>query len=429
MLRMETPARLGWPKIVESQGLLFHSIDGEPYWDETAYYLFEADEVAAIETATYRLNEMCLAAVAHVIDNGRLHELDIPTAFHEFVARSWERDEHTIYGRFDLAFDGNGPPKLLEFNADTPTALLEAAVIQWFWFRDLLDSAGFAEADVRRGAAPFDQFNSLHERLIEAWRRIRRERGGRVVFATLRDALEDVMTVTYLRDTATQAGLKTEFLAVKDIGWHARRRVFTDLREQAIEILFKLYPWEWMLRENFGRFLPEASTRWLEPPWKMILSNKAILPVLWELFPESPYLLRAAVEPSGASYVVKPIHSREGSNITIVEDGQTIAESQGDYGDGPKIYQDFHPLPSFHDRFPVVGSWIVNGYACGIGIREDDGLITRNTSRFVPHIFRSSSSTKPPKMGTGTKTSGDPFEPRRASTGRADPLYDPWLDH
>ena len=180
------------------------------------------------------------------------------------------------------------PPKLLEYNADTPTALLEAAVIQWFWFRDLLVSAGMSE----RAEAPFDQFNSLHERLIEAWGRVRRDLGGRVLFAAMQDSLEDVMTVTYLRDTATQAGLKTEFLAVKDIGWHAGRRAFTDLRERTVEILFKLYPWEWMLREKFGRFLPAARTRWLEPPWKMVLSNKAILPVLAGLFPDSPYLLR-----------------------------------------------------------------------------------------------------------------------------------------
>ena len=114
-----------------------------------------------------------------MIENGRLGELDIPAPFHEFVARSWERDEHTIYGRFDLAYDGTGPPKLLEFNADTPTALLEAAVIQWFWFRDLMASAGMAaRATAIARQEPFDQFNSLHERLIEAWRRVREELGG-----------------------------------------------------------------------------------------------------------------------------------------------------------------------------------------------------------------------------------------------------------
>jgi glutathionylspermidine synthase len=234
------------------------------------------------------------------------------------------------------------------------------------------------------------------------------------------------MTVTYLRDTATQAGLKTEFLAVKDIGWHHGRRVFTDLRERAIEVLFKLYPWEWMLREPFGQHLPGAPTRWLEPPWKMVLSNKAILPVLHELFPDSPYLLRAGFEPIGTTYVVKPIYSREGSNIAIVQDGQTLAATDGDYNDGPHVYQEFRPLPRFDGRYPVIGSWIVNGYACGMGIREDESLITRNTSRFLPHIFRKSAAAKPPVMNPKIRLAADPGP--SPTTGRNDPLWDPWLD-
>jgi glutathionylspermidine synthase len=290
----------------------------------------------------------------------------------------------------------------------------------------LLASAGLAEDD--REQEPFDQFNSLHERLIEAWRRVRREMGRRVVFATIQDAPEDVMTITYLRDTATQAGLETEFLAVKDIGWHAGRHVFTDRRERAIEVLFKLYPWEWMLREEFGQFLPIAPTHWLEPPWKMVLSNKAILPVLYELFPESPYLLRTGFEAIDESYVVKPIYSREGSNITIVQNGRTVAETDGDYADGRHVYQEFHPLPSFDGRYPVVGSWIVNGYACGMGIREDDGLITRNTSRFVPHTFRKSAAAKPPVMNPKSRAGAGSGAQPRASTDMNDPLFDPWLD-
>jgi len=418
MLRVPTEPRADWPKVVESQGLLYHSIDGLPYWDETAYYLFEAGEVDAIEAATARLDAMCLEAVGHVIEDGRLDEFDIPGAFHGFVRESWDRDEHTIYGRFDLAFDGQGPPKLLEYNADTPTALLEAAVIQWFWSKDLLAPLGDRER------SNFDQFNSIHERLIEAWGRVGRELGRRVTFAGMRDSVEDVMTVTYLRDTAIQAGIATQPIAVEGIGWHAGRGAFTDLRERPIEILFKLYPWEWMLREPFGRHLPEAPTRWLEPPWKMVLSNKAILPVLWELFPESPYLLRAGFEPVGDTYVSKPLYSREGSNVVIVEDGATVAETGGEYGDGRRVFQDYEPLPDFGGRFAVVGSWMVNGHPCGMGIREDDGPITRNTSRFVPHVFRKSSHANPPVMAAKGELAnfGGGMGPGD------DPLWDRWLD-
>ena len=301
MQRILTTPRAGWETIVESQGMLFHTIEGEPYWDEGAYYLFDAREVDLIEAATYRLDEMCLRAVEHVVANELFGIFGIPDRFAGEVARSWEEDEHTIYGRFDLSYDGDGPPKLLEYNADTPTALLEAGVIQWFWFRDLLEGVGPLDR------SQFDQFNGIHERLIAAWSAVARDIGGRVHFAALEESLEDFMTVSYLRDTAIQAGLETEFLAVGEIGWNAHRGAFTDRQERAIATIFKLYPWEWMVREPFGAQLGRGPTRWLEPPWKMILSNKAILPILHELFPDSPYLLRAGFEPIGDTYVVKPV--------------------------------------------------------------------------------------------------------------------------
>jgi glutathionylspermidine synthase len=390
MQRYPTEPRPNWQATVESQGLLFHSLDDEPYWDESAFYLFEAKEVDEIERATYALDAMCLEAVEHVITNRLFPYFGISEFYANWITQSWERDSHTIYGRFDFSFDGDGPPKLLEYNADTPTALLEAAVIQWYWFQDRLKLAPTVDRP------QFDQFNSIHERLIEAWAAVRPDLGDILHVSAVSDSLEDQMTAHYLRDTAIQAGMTTEFLTVNNIGWHAGRRVFTDLRERPIRLMFKLYPWEWMLREPFGRNLPVAPTRWLEPPWKMILSNKAILPILWGLFPDSPYLLRAEFEPFGDTFVIKPTLSREGANLTIVEAGQIIAETTGIYNDGPKIYQSYHPLPDFEGKFAVVGSWMVNGTAAGIGLREDDGPITRNTSRFVPHLYRKSPLVEPP---------------------------------
>ena len=48
-------------------------------------------------------------------------------------------------------------------------------------------------------------------------------------------------------------------------------------------------------------------------------------------------------------------------------------------------FAEFAPPRPFDGRYPILGAWVVNGQACGLGIREDDGVVTRNTSRFVPH--------------------------------------------
>jgi glutathionylspermidine synthase len=381
MRRVTTTPRADWQRTVESQGLHYHSLaadraGGRPYWDESAYYLFEPGEIDEIEECTYRLNDCCLRAAEYVLDNGLFAQVGIPPSHAEWVRHSWERDEHTIYGRFDLRYDGAGPPKLLEYNADTPTALLEAAVIQWYWLKDC------------HSGGRHDQFNSIHERLLEVFRTLRGCHDGRFYFAALAENLEDFMTVSYLRDVAIQAGWDTEYMSVEDIGWHEGRRQFTDLRERPLGLCFKLYPWEWMVHEQFGAKLLLDTTRWWEPPWKMLLSNKGLLTILYQLFPDSPYLLPASARPlEGTGQVRKPLHGREGANVTVLnEGGEVVQENPGPYA-GPFVYQQYCPLPAFDGNYPVIGSWLVGGYACGIGIREDAGPITSNSSRFVPHIF------------------------------------------
>src|SRR5262249_7546752 len=206
MERKSCEPRHEWQWIVESQGFHFHTAveDGVciPYWDETAYYRFTSQEIDLLEQASYALNDICLKAVQRVIDYDLFGTFQIPPAFRDYIGASWEKDEHTVYGRFDFCFGGGGPPKLLEYNADTPTALLEAAVVQWYWLKDHFPTR--------------DQFNSIHERLIEIWSILKKESQDRWYFTSLRDHLEDYMTVNYLRDTAIQAGLETEYISIEE---------------------------------------------------------------------------------------------------------------------------------------------------------------------------------------------------------------------
>jgi glutathionylspermidine synthase len=371
MRRESLTPRPDWQQRVEEYGFHFHTLDGEPYWDESACYVFTRHEIDNLERATYALNEMCLELVQRVIDDRMFGLFLIPKDYEDLVIRSWEEDEPTVYGRFDLAFNGLDAPKLLEYNADTPTALLEAAVVQWDWLKDT-DPQG-------------DQFNSLHERLIEAWQSVRERDDAPIHFSALSGVVEDYITVEYLRDTAMQAGFDTVYIDVEDIGYDRARKRFVDQANRPIHRVFKLYPWEWLIRDEFGEKVLAAPTFWMEPPWKMILSSKSILPLLYEMFPDSPFLLPASFDPLDGDHVRKPVHAREGANIQVIRDGRVAQTTEGPYDSGPFVYQQLAPIKPFDGRYPIIGSWIVNGWAAGIGIREDDSLVTQNTSRFVPH--------------------------------------------
>jgi glutathionylspermidine synthase len=385
MKRIAMPPRPDWVAKAEAVGFVWATAEGQPYWDESAAYAFSLHEIEQdIEPAAEALHELCLDLVDDASrDEQILARLAIPDTHWAFIAESWRNREPSLYGRFDFAYDGSGPPKLYEYNADTPTSVFEAATFQWLWLEDMLASGA-----LRAGT---DQFNSLFDKLRDRFKALF-PTGGFVHFATDADAGEDRQTVRFFEDLASQAGLEPQFVQMRSIGLDSDGR-FIDHDGSIIQAAFKLYPWEDMLREPYAEHLAGAGVRWLEPPWKAVLSNKGVLPLLWARHEGHPNLLPAFFDDDagaatlGDSYVRKPLFSREGANVEVVQGG--VAEPVLDQGYGAEgwIRQALAPPPDFDGRRPVVGAWMVGGEPAGLGVREDDGPVTKNLARFVPHII------------------------------------------
>ena len=223
MRRRSLTPREDWIRRVEEVGLIYHHTAEGVYWDETACWEFTIKEIEHIERVTADLHRLALRAAQHVIDTKRFEEFGIPPWVAVLIANAWGKEPPSLYGRMDLAYDGHDLT-LLEYNADTPTALVEAAVAQWFWLQDVSPQA--------------DQFNSLHEKLIAKWKDLLA--WSPVHFAHVNQSEgEDLMTVTYLRETAEQAGIQTFGLAMEEIGWNGD--FFVDVENRPIQTLFKLY--------------------------------------------------------------------------------------------------------------------------------------------------------------------------------------------
>jgi len=379
--------RPDWPRRLESIGFHFHSLDehdqpaqlapGEfVYWREDVAYQFTNAEIERIYAAAYELNRRCLDAVEHVIRNDQFDRLAISAEQAHLIETSWNRDDPTLFGRFDLTIDNDGQPKMYEYNADTPTSIIEASLAQWFWKDDVHPAS--------------DQFNSLHESLIARWRAIGRHFPdiSLLHFACMFDSQEDVGNIEYLMDTAVQAGWAVKLIDVKDIGNDAQGR-FIDLEGLRIDLMFKLFPWEWMMASAYGPEVAKDRCRWIEPPWKAVLSNKGILPVLWELFPGHPNLLEASFDPvhfADQPHARKPLLSREGANVSLVTP-EGCFQNPGPYGSDGFVYQAYAAAPRFDDQFVTIGAWIVDDVPCGMCLREETGPIAKNTSFFVPHYF------------------------------------------
>ncbi len=392
MRRHAIDPRPHWQSEVAKVGLTYHTLeDGSPYWDESAYREFTAAEVDRLEAATAEIQRLALAAGDAILQRGWLERMHIPAKAAERIRQTWNSEPPALYGRLDLAYDGR-QIKLLEYNADTPTCLVEAAVAQWYWLQDRFPRA--------------DQFNSLHEKLVAKWRDLLPYVAQPVYFCH-DGGEEDAMNVTYLRDTAQQAGIRTEALAMRRIGWDSRRHVFVDLRGNEMRSVFKLYPWEWLLGDSFGdnalatmnaeeQHAKAGRTQWLEPIWKMMWSNKALLAILWELNPDHELLLPAYLDGPRKmqNYVRKPLVGREGGGITVFRNWAEEAAAapanalDSKAAEGQFVYQQMASLGQAGGGTMVIGSWLIDGEPAGMGIRESAGLVTNNFSRFVPHLFR-----------------------------------------
>lgn len=382
MKKIGIEERPHWRESVEREGFGFHTIGGERYWDERGYYLFTEEQITRdLEAPTKALHDLCLEVVERVVDSEELlASLAIPPAFFDLVRDSWKQGHPHLYGRFDLAYDGSGPAKCLEANYDTPTSLLEAGSVQLLWL----------EEQIARGVLPAqaNQFNTIAEDLVRAFSAF--APGGAFYFSAMSGSQEDRGTTDFLRKMAMHAGIEARHIDIEDIGLTDQGR-FVDLDGHWIERLFKLHAWEHIFHEAFGQAVPGCDTQFIEPAWKAIVSNKGILPLLWKFHEGHPNLLPAYVDqspqrPVPRGWVRKPFFSREGANIEIrTGDDQLVAED-GPYTDAPYILQAFSPLPKFADSYTVIGSWVVGDVAAGIGIREDDSLITKDSSRFLPHV-------------------------------------------
>lgn len=157
MKRVVMTPRQNWQERVTQVGMDYHTIDGKEYWNESAAYVFTSREVDAIEDATQELHNMCLEYVDKTVKSGNYDpHYNFDNYTKTLIERSWNAKHKSLYGRFDLGMDKRGNIKMFEYNADTPTSLLEASVVQWNWLKEVVEDA--------------DQYNSIHEKLIAHWK-------------------------------------------------------------------------------------------------------------------------------------------------------------------------------------------------------------------------------------------------------------------
>ncbi|MGE4510121.1 MAG: glutathionylspermidine synthase family protein [Sulfurimonadaceae bacterium] len=373
-------------------GLTWHTDkDGSKYVGDALVEVTQAEAEAYYEAAN-ELYDMYAEAAQYVIDNNLFFELGIPFNLIEPIKKSWENDVHWhLYGRFDLSGGIDGAPiKLIEFNADTPTALFETALLQWA----LLKYNNMDEES---------QFNNVYDAIRENFKRLitlfddtelfdERYEGWKILFSSMDGNEEEEATTRLLQQMASDAGFVTGFEYLQNVKFDEEG--IYDREGNEYEYWFKLYPWEDIaidepeLATTLGAIMQNQRAIILNPAYTLLFQSKGMMKILCDLFPDSPYLLKTSFEPlKGVKQVEKRVFGREGANTKIINaDGSVAVSNDGPYENFKKVYQEYAEFPQdIHANKYQAGVFFAYE-GCGLSFRRG-GEILDNMSKFVGHVI------------------------------------------
>ena len=378
---------------LESLGFVWHTDSDETSYISDELVVISETEAQAYYEASNELYDMFVEAAEHVIENDLFHEIGIPFNLVEMIKESWESDVHWhLYGRFDLTGGIDGKAiKLLEFNADTPTALFETAIIQWAMLK-------------QNNLEEESQFNAIYESLVDNFKRLvtleedvstfeERYDGWNFLFTSVKGNAEEENTVKLLQHIATEAGFETEFAYIDDIEFSNEEGIVYN--DENYELWFKLIPWEDIALEEsdlamlLTNIIKNQKAIIFNPAYTLLFQSKGLLKILWDLYPDHPLLLESTFEPlEGQKQVKKPIFGREGGNVTIIDNaGNDIESVEGDYENHKMVYQAYTELATDAQGLSYQAGVFYAYESCGLGFRKG-GKILDNMSKFVGHIVK-----------------------------------------
>ncbi|AZA45418.1 MULTISPECIES: bifunctional glutathionylspermidine amidase/synthase [Klebsiella] len=373
-----------------------HFINQDPY----QYFTISESAEQELIKATNELHLMYLHATDKVMkDDNLLALFDIPKILWPRLRLSWQRRRHhMITGRMDFCMDERGL-KVYEYNADSASCHTEGGLILEQWLKQGYYGTGHNPAE------------GLLDELAGAWKHSR----ARPFVHIMQDKdLEENYHAKFIQRSLTQAGFESKILfGLDELRWDAAGQLI-DADGRLVNCVWKTWAWETAIEQvrevsadeyaavpirtghpqNEVRLIdvllrPEVLV--FEPLWTVIPGNKAILPVLWSLFPHHRYLLDTDFvvndELAKTGYAVKPISGRCGNNIDLIgPQDEVLDQTSGQFVDRKNIYQQLWCLPKVDGKYIQVCTFTVGGNYGGTCLRGDSSLVVKKESDIEPLI-------------------------------------------
>ncbi|MEN1935339.1 glutathionylspermidine synthase family protein [Paenibacillus sp. 102] len=372
------------------------------------FHVFEISEktIQALQLATERMGEVFFktARLLRTLSDAQLLELGFPSSSLPFI-RMKSLFPESIISRFDFALTDDGI-KLLEFNSDTPTFIMECFQINGEVCKEL-DYHDPNENQERLLSS------GITKAVMEAAKGIERPN---VVFTAHQEHIEDWNTTRYLSQLCQ---VSNKVVSMSEL--RITEEALLDGDGVRIDVLYRqTYPIEHLVEDRDPKngdlvgvellqLVKEGKLFIINPISSFLLQPKSVQCLIWGLAEAGAfytneeqqwikeYMLPTYLEPDlflgKNSFVQKPSFGREGDTVTIRDKDIKIIDqnSYQTYKRELPVFQKYTKLPVVsletekgnEELSYVFGSFLIAGKPSSIGIRAGE-KITGNESYYLP---------------------------------------------
>jgi glutathionylspermidine synthase len=366
---------------------------GTSEWDYLSddLLVLSEDQVVAYQEASEECLDLISRATKHVIEQSKYAELGFNSRVAKLVEYSWNHKGHLHFlGRLDFAggLEGGGI-KLLEYNGDTCSMMPESSALQF-------------EQKMASGFAGNGQFNHIYQDIVKRFTELldaNPDKHPSLLLSHMGHP-EDRLNIDFLYAAANDAGFEVvDISAIEQVVFSPDDGIFLEKDSGYVkyDFWYKMLPWEYTVNQEpelydlLEQIIMNDLAIVVNPPYSMIYQSKGLLKLLYDLYPDSPYLLPTYSNPvrlRGRAFVEKPYFGLEGENIRIFDrNNEELESNTGDFGHNPMVYQEYVPLNKDSNENIYQAGVFHASTTNGLSFRRIDGLIIDEDAEFVGHVI------------------------------------------
>jgi glutathionylspermidine synthase len=337
---------------------------------QLTYLKFSKNFEDRLRQATEEINTMFLKAVEYVLSSDdELNKFNINPKFFPQLKESWIKHPptETYASRLDIGFSMDGRDiKLYEFNSGCCGYVFETSTFQDRMYRHFVNSEGLNPG------------REMKEKIIKRWSSIIQKYKNKKIYFVVDKPIEERCIIFCIMTILKQAGIESK-MYVEGEGLEVRDGCVYD-GDDRVDIIYKTFSWNKIYRNidekyKWVEILTAPNVDVIEPMWRTLIGNKALLPIVYKMFPDNQWLLPTTYDPFDKVFeneeelIEKSVLSSGSFGVNILNK-KDIKETKSGC-----IYQKMFEVKSDGEYF-VLGSWLIGNEYAGLILKNSKGRIS-----------------------------------------------------